>query len=200
MSDELQSRRGGRYTRSQLESSGLAIFDAHASPESELHGEKIVRVRVPTSRATGKKDGMVPPRRDGSSVLPPPSPSSSSSSSSTSFGPKDRRPLREKFKRGDVLLLTPRSSFRGKEVPPREGLVTDVGSDYLTLGVGSTWPSGLMEMRKHVHGYPVRLDRVSSTVPLRAQRLALDKLGKDGGGERGEVARGPVLRRWWWCE
>ena len=44
-----------------------------------------------------------------------------------------------------------------------------------------------MEMRKHVHGYPVRLDRVSSTVPLRAQRLALDKLGKDGGG--GSAAR-----------
>ena len=40
--------------------------------------------------------------------------------------------LCEKFKRGDVLVMTPQNSFRGKDVPPREGLVIDVGHDYLT--------------------------------------------------------------------
>lgn len=166
MSSELQLRRGS-YTRAQLESSGLAIFDASAYPESELHGEKIVRVSVSTSAKTNAKS----PRRGGSSTT-----------QSSSSGSRDARRLRDKFKRGDVLLLTPRSSFRGKDVPPREGLVMDVGGDYLTLGIGSSWPLGLLEMRKHIDGYRVRLDRISSTVPLRAQRMALDRLRKDEGG------------------
>lgn len=92
--------------------------------------------------------------------------------------------LRDKFKRGDVLVMTPQNSFRGKDVPPREGLVMDVGQDYLTLGVGTSWPVGVMEMRKH-DSYRVRLDRSLSNVPLRAQRLSLDKLRK---GKAGSVA------------
>lgn len=50
--------------------------------------------------------------------------------------------------------------------------------------VGSTWPAGVMEMRKH-DNYLVRLDRSLSTVPLRAQRMALEKLRK---GEAGSAA------------
>ena len=57
----------------------------------------------------------------------------------------------------------------------------DVGQDYLTLGVGSTWPAGVMEMRKH-DNYRVRLDRSLSNVPLRAQRMSLDKLRKGNAG------------------
>jgi hypothetical protein len=63
----------------------------------------------------------------------------------------------------------------------------DVSSDFLTLGIGSSWPAGMMEMRKHVDGYRVRLDRVSSTVPLRAQRLALERLRKDDGGSAADL-------------
>lgn len=143
---ELRSRRAS-YSRAQLEASGLAVLDATASPESELYGEKIVRVTI----------------RDGAG---------------------DKK-LREKFKRGDALVLTPRVAFRGKEVPPREGLVMDVGHDYLTLGVGASWPAGLMEMRKHYDYYGVRLDRSPSSAPLRAQLSALDVLRK---GEAGSVA------------
>ena len=42
---ELQQRRKS-YTRSQLEASGLALFNAVATPETELYGEKIVRVSI----------------------------------------------------------------------------------------------------------------------------------------------------------
>lgn len=57
----------------------------------------------------------------------------------------------------------------------------DVGHDYLTLGVGSSWPAGVMEMRKH-DNYYVRLDKSISSVPLRAQRMSLDKLRKGRAG------------------
>jgi len=124
---ELQQRRKS-YTRQQLEASGLAIFNAVASPETELYGEKIVRISLQQVSLIGKNKN-----RDTN--------------------------LREKFKRGDALLLTPLTSFRGKDITPREGLVMDVGSDFITLGVGPAWPVGLMEMRKHFEGYQVRLDR-----------------------------------------
>ena len=124
---ELQQRRKS-YTRQQLEASGLAIFNAVASPETELYGEKIVRISLQQVSLIGKN------KNRGTN-------------------------LREKFKRGDALLLTPQTSFRGKDITPREGLVMDVGSDFLTLGVGPVWPAGLMEMRKHFEGYQVRLDR-----------------------------------------
>ena len=123
---ELQQRRKS-YTRQQLEASGLAIFNAVASPETELYGEKIVRISLQQVSLIGKNN------RDTN--------------------------LREKFKRGDALLLTPQTSFRGKDITPREGLVMDVGSDFITLGVGPAWPVGLMEMRKNFEGYQVRLDR-----------------------------------------
>jgi regulator of nonsense transcripts 1 len=57
----------------------------------------------------------------------------------------------------------------------------DVGEDYLTLGVGASWPAGVMEMRKH-DNYIVRLDKTISSVPLRAQRLSLEKLRKGRAG------------------
>jgi len=152
---ELQTRRK-TYTRSQLEASGLAILSAVASPETELYGEKIVRVTLSTIT-----------RMNGSS------------------GSVSEKKLRDKFKRGDALVLTPQILFRGKDIEPKEGLVMDVGDDYLTLGVGNTWPLGLMEMRKHPDTYRVRLDRSLSNVPLRAQRTSLDKLRK---GEAGSIA------------
>ena len=152
---ELQTRRKS-YTRSQLENSGLAVFSAVASPETELYGEKVVRVTLPVE--TFYTNGS---------------------------GNDSKSKLRDKFKRGDVLVMTPQISFRGKEIEPKEGLVMDVGRDYMTLGVGNQWPLGLMEMRKHPDTYRVRLDRSLSNVPLRVQRTSLDKLRK---GEAGSVA------------
>ena len=102
---ELQQRRKS-YTRSQLEASGLALFNAVATPETELYGEKIVRVTIPQ---------------------PP-------TSRRSSHNNDDGHKLRDKFKRGDVLVMTPQMQFKGRDVTPREGLVMDVGRDYISLG------------------------------------------------------------------
>lgn len=88
---ELQLRRKS-YTRSQLESSGLSLFNAIATPETELYGEKIVRISLLNKSHKYDNGG----------------------------GEK----LREKFKRGDVLVLTPEILFRGKDIAPREGALT----------------------------------------------------------------------------
>ena len=88
---ELQLRRKS-YTRSQLESSGLSLFNAIATPETELYGEKIVRISLLNKSHKYDNGG----------------------------GEK----LREKFKRGDVLVMTPEILFRGKDIAPREGTLT----------------------------------------------------------------------------
>lgn len=79
-----------------LESSGLSLFNAVATPETELYGEKIVRISL--LNQSHKYDHN---------------------------GGGER--LREKFKRGDVLVMTPEIPFRGKDIAPREGKVTIYG-------------------------------------------------------------------------
>ncbi len=89
----------------------------------------------------------------------------------------------DKFSKGEVLQITPEASFRGKDPVPKEGIVTDVGKSWMTLGVGSSWPLGLFEMRKHAGKYLVRIDRTAPVSPLRAQQNALEKLRKGAAGE-----------------
>lgn len=141
---ELKSRRKN-WSRSRLESSGMTIFNASAEPETEVFGEKIVRVY---------KYGE------------------------TRF--------RDRFNRGDVLTLTPEMSYAGKDPVPREGLVVDVGKDWISLGVGPSWPAGLWEMRRTTGAYLLRLDRTAPKAPLKAQTSALQRLRK---GQAGEAAR-----------
>mmetsp|Transcript_22929 Transcript_22929/g.46357 ORF Transcript_22929/g.46357 Transcript_22929/m.46357 type:complete len:779 (-) Transcript_22929:109-2445(-) len=140
--EELKHRRR-TWTRSRLESSGMSIFSAAAEPDSELYGEKIVRVN--------KFD--------------------------------DNCNFSDKFSKGEVLQITPEASFRGKDPIPKEGIVTDVGKHWMTLGVGSSWPLGLFEMRKHAGKYLVRIDRSAPVSPLRAQQSALEKLRKGAAGD-----------------
>lgn len=137
--EELRERRK-TWSRERLVSSGTSIFNAIAEPDSELWGDKIVRIYVP-----------------------------------------EEKRLHDKFTRGDVLVLTPNEGDR----IPRECLVVDVGKDWLTVGVGPTWPKGLYEMRKLPGSYRVRLDRTAPGAPLKAQRYALSQLSK---GRAGEVA------------
>jgi AAA domain len=140
--DLLQRRK--TWSRHDLVSSGLSILNAMAEPDSELFGEKIVRITV-----------LVTSRRFGSS----------SSSGSN---------LRDTYTRGDVLVMT-----KGTDIIPRECLVVDVGNDWLTAGVGPTWPKGLYESRKlSPFSYRVRLDRTVPRAPLKAQRQALAQLSK----------------------
>jgi hypothetical protein len=98
--------------------------------------------------------------------------------------------LREKFNRGDVLVITPEVGFRGRDPYPKEGLVTDVGKDWINLGVGTSWPIGLFEMRKHVGRYLVRVDRTAPLAPLKAQRMALEKLRKGLAGDAAALLAG----------
>ena len=159
--DELKYKRS-TWSRSRLESAGISLFNVCAEPDGEAYGEKIIRLFYHSDRGEESMD---------------------SSSTNTNGRKGNKRKTtnktnywREKFNRGDVLIITPQESFRGKDPYPKEGLVTDVGSNYISVGVGASYPVGLFEMRKHSGRYMVRVDRSAPNAPLKAQRLALDKL------------------------
>lgn len=144
--NELQEQRKN-WSRQRLEQSGISLFGAVAEPDTELFGEKVVRIIIERHSTSG--------------------------------------PLRDKFSRGDVLILTP-------DVPnidpiPRECLVMDVGKEWMTLGVGPTWPRGLWESRKLVGFYQVRLDRAAPQTPLKAQKRALRRLMQGRAGAAVEL-------------
>lgn len=152
--EELKIRRK-TWSQSKLESSGTSIFNGSAEPDSEVFGEKIIRV----------------------------------------FKMGDR--LKEKFTRGDVLVLTQTPipgdrSFRNpRRIPqtviPRECLVMDVGNDWITLAVGPSWIPGLWEARKDPGGFTVRLDRTAPQAPLKAQQNALQRLRKGSAGPAANI-------------
>uniref|UniRef100_A0A7S3VAG6 AAA+ ATPase domain-containing protein n=1 Tax=Chaetoceros debilis TaxID=122233 RepID=A0A7S3VAG6_9STRA len=188
------------WSKAHLEASGMSIFHASAEPDSEVFGEKIIRVfrRMTMTRTRGKGNKS---SGSGSSNNGGEGSSSSSSSGSNTW--------RDKFTRGDMLVMTSTptaaSSFgsfersgrsrygqRGNEpsVVPREGLVIDVGADWLTLGVGPTWPLGLWEARKDPGAFVVRLDRAAPRAPLKAQSTSLERLRKGlAGGAAESLAR-----------
>ena len=139
--EELRERRK-MWSLSKLEASGMCIFNACAEPDSEVLGEKIIRI----------------------------------------FKKGETR-IREKYNRGDVLLMTPDRVMDGYDPVPREILIVDVGKDWMTAGVGPSWPFGLWESRKHPGAFTVRLDKTAAQAPLKAQRRALERLRKDNAGE-----------------
>jgi len=152
IAQELKDRRK-TWSRKRLEQSGITIYDASAEPESELMGDKIVRI-VKHSEFSNL-------------VI-----------------------WKDKFTRGDVLILTPEAQILGNlqiDPIPRECLVVDVGADWLTVGVGPAWPNGLWEMRKHPGMYTVRVDRAAPQGPLKAQRKCLAEVAK-GRKYSGDVA------------
>ena len=130
------------WTRGRLEASGMSLFDAAAEPDTELFGDKIVKIYK--------------------------------------YG---ETRLRDRFTKGDVLVLTPEISVGGRDPVPRECLVVDVGKDWMSLGVGSSWPNGLWELRRTAGAFLVRIDRTAGKAPLKAQIQALDRLRKNHAGE-----------------
>ena len=119
---ELRERRS-KWSRARLEASGVCVFDASATPESDLYGEKVVRVH---------KAGETR--------------------------------LADRFTRGDILVLGPDSrapswSSASSEFVPRECCVVDRGPDWLTIGVGQSWPTGLWEARRRPGSFGVMLHR-----------------------------------------
>jgi hypothetical protein len=126
------------WSPARLEESGMSIFGASAEPDSDLFGEKIVRIY---------KKGAC---------------------------------LRDRFTRGDVLVMR---QIGGPETMPRECLVVDVGKEWITVGVGPTWPSKLWEARKILGSFRVRLDRTAPQAPLRTQKSALDLIRRGKAGD-----------------
>ncbi|KAG7344934.1 DNA helicase [Nitzschia inconspicua] len=164
---QMKDRRSKWSSSYRLEEYGLAIVEAYAEPESEVLGEKTVRILSASS--------------------------SSTFFSSKPQGGGSRRPWKDVFGKGDIMELTTLGSDTGRSfsstkrlkrssskiviLPPRECLIMDVGDNWMVVGVGPTWPPGLWETRKHPHGYRVRLDRpMGPTAPLQAQRSALQQL------------------------
>ena len=140
---ELRSRRQ-TWSRKRLEDSGDSVFGA-ATPETELFGDKIVRV----TRRSG---------RDGR--------------------------LRDRFRRGDVLLLSPEDRApRDRQFLPRDVVVVDAGADWLAVGAGARWPKGVWESRRRPGSCAVRLDRAAPRAPLEAQRDALARVAAGAAGE-----------------
>lgn len=168
--EDLKLRRK-TWSKARLEASGMSIFHASAEPDSEVFGEKIVRVFRKMTMTRGSRSGK------------------RNSNGNTGEG---SNAWRDKFTRGDVLVMTStptaassfgfsdrsrsRNNRQGNEpsVVPREGLVIDVGADWLTLGVGPTWPAGLWEARKDPGAFVVRLDRAGTSFDMRYHCARLD--------------------------
>lgn len=144
--DQLKERRKA-WSHKRLEASGLSVFDASATPETDIYGEKVVRVI---------KSGAVR--------------------------------LDDKFSRGDILLLspdgrTPSWDSAASDFVPRECCVVDAGDDWITVGVGRYWPTGLWEARRRPGTFGVILERTAPQAALKAQKNALDLLCTGAAGE-----------------
>jgi hypothetical protein len=163
--EELKERRN-KWSRSRLEAAGMSIFGASAEPDSEVFGDKIVKIYKNNQGRNYNRHG------------------------------NNGKLMRESFSRGDVLVLTPEMDSglgRRTDYPiiPRECLVVDVGNDWLTVAVGPTWPIGLWETRKKNTGaFLVRLDRTAPQAPMKAQRDALEKLRLGEGGKAASILAG----------
>ena len=86
--------------------------------------------------------------------------------------------LADRFRRGDILVLRPDSQLPSWHADairfaPREVCVVETGDDWLSLGVGRSWPSGLWEARRRPGAFTVLLERAAPQAPLKAQRDAL---------------------------
>lgn len=162
--EEIKDRRS-KWSDARLEAIGMSIFGASAAPDSEVYGDKIVRIYKQRKRE---------------------------------LKGQDRRLLRDVFSRGDVLVMTPENDGGGRtfriQTIPRECLVVDVGDDWLTVAVGSTWPAGLWETRrKNTGAYLVRLDRTAPQTPMKIQKKALERLQRGEAGIAANILAGSFI-------
>lgn len=176
-----------------LEKRGLAISRAFALPDSEVLGEKTVRIHNGSSGKNGNANGILNGNLAGRD---------SRGKNKNNDRRRFRRPWNEIFSTGDILEMTACGSSvvdssigRGgfsSQAFRRECLVMDVGDTWMLVGVGKTWPLGVWDARKGLrgssngkrgrtggepsYGYRVRLDKTpngAAAIPLRAQRLSL---------------------------
>ena len=96
--------------------------------------------------------------------------------------------LADRFARGDVLVLradsnSPAWGSATEPFVPRECCVVEAGEEWLTIGVGISWPVGLWEARRRPGSFGVALERAAPQAPLKAQREALELTRKGTAGE-----------------
>lgn len=90
--------------------------------------------------------------------------------------------VRDSFTRGDVLTLTFDAA-----AAPREVAVVEAGTDWLTVGVGETWPGKTWEARRRPGSVAVRLDKSAPRAPLAAQRDALSRVAAGTAGKAATI-------------
>jgi AAA domain len=174
--DDLKLQQQGSSSSSsrRWQANGISLRGVSAEPDSELFGEKIVRIFRPRGNQY------------------------SNGNNNNNNNKNSNNSLRDFYSTGDVLVMaTPdtdsvsrkhqRRRYHGfkttmTSMVPRDVCVVDVGTDWLTASVGSSWPPGLWESRKHVGFYQVQLDRTVPKATLLAQKKALDlvRRGKAG--------------------
>lgn len=180
---ELKERRK-HWSRQRLQSSGVSMFDVSAEPDSEVYGEKLVRIYLDQNR-NGDNQGnyrnwsdlynrgdvltMTPMFLGGKGGRP-------------GF-PASRRRKGQRFSSEDKS-----SSGRGnQEYMPREVSVVDVGRDWMTVSAGQSWPAGLWESRKQAGSFQVQLDRTVPQSSLIAQKKALDLVRRSKAGRAAQL-------------
>lgn len=195
--DEWRDRQNNCSLR-VLEDRGLAISRAFALPDSEVLGEKIVRIHDGSGSGSKKNNinrilegGIVGDESDDLNER------DSRNKNKRNGGRHFRRPWNEIFSKGDILEMTASGDQGGfsSQSFRRECLVMDVGDSWMLVGVGKTWPLGVWDARKGFsgnnkmkrglardipsYGYPIRLDKTpnaAALTPLRAQRSALQTI------------------------
>jgi hypothetical protein len=85
------------------------------------------------------------------------------------------------------VLYSESPAWKKEQFAPRECCVVDVGTDWLTVGVGLSWPAGLWEARRRPGTFGVALERAAPQAPLQAQREALELTRKGKAGEAAEL-------------
>ena len=207
-----------------LENRGLAISRAFALPDSEVLGEKTVRIHDGSGGKHNKNNingmldgGIVGDDRDD---LGDGDSRGKNKRNGRGRG-RFRRPWNELFSKGDILEMTPTSpggfdSMNGRgssQAFHRECLIMDVGDTWMLVGVGKTWPLGVWNARKGLrgssngkrgrssgdpsYGYPVRLDKTpngAALIPLRAQRSALQTVREQ---QQQKQHGGPMMIATW---
>ena len=194
-----------------LEKRGLAISSAFALPDSEVLGEKTVRIH---NGSGGSKSGI---NINAVGVL-----DTNDKNKRSNGGGRFRRPWNEIFSKGDILMMTGNGSAtldsligRGgfsAQAFRRECLVMDVGDSWMQVGVGKTWPVGVWDARKGSNskgkrsignssylGYPVRLDKTpnaAALIPLRAQRAALQTIREEQQHQQNGQSGGMMIATW----
>eukprot|EP00980_Cylindrotheca_fusiformis_P009826 scaffold2164_cov106-Cylindrotheca_fusiformis.AAC.9 len=167
------------WSKQRLEQAGLCIFDAYAEIDSELLGEKIIRLIV-GSTINNVQDHYT---RGDVLIL-----------TSTAITTSSKRRQRRGFAKRQGLHPS----------PPRECVVMDVGENWLSVGIGPTWwPKGLYESRKHHHYssnnddlFSIQVDRAAAPqAPLLAQRKALEHVRQGTTGSVVDILIEPIPER-----